>query len=186
MAQTHRPPHASQAKPTRAIQVALALSALTLLAGCIAAPTPYQAQQAGYGYSEEAGADGTWRVTFRGNEHTSEAAVEEHLFRRMAQLAEREGADRFTVLEQTTDCITTLRTDEITTCTYRQPADATFPYYFGVAELEGRWGGPRRTYEATGFMRPGGEEPCLKELLCFETAEVLSAAPAGMAEANGA
>jgi hypothetical protein len=76
--------------------VALAL----LLAGCAGKPTPYQAAQDGFGYSEQQTEENRYRVSFAGNSATSRQTVEDYLLYRAAELTVQTGHDWFRVVDR--------------------------------------------------------------------------------------
>lgn len=169
--QTHR-------RARRAAIGAIGMAAV-LAAACAGTPPPptayQQADEAGYGFREEALGSERFQVTFRGNESTPREEVEANLLYRMAELTLERGAPRFTVLVEGTDCITTLQVSPTTTCTYRQSTDAMFPYFLMERDSR-RFGGRtmRQEYEATAFMRLGGAAPCLEVEQCYEAEVVLA------------
>lgn len=147
-------------------------SLLAALAAC-ATQTPYQAETRGFGYAEEALDDRRYRVSFHGSSDTAQQRVKDALLLRMADLTLGEGESRFTVEDRETDCLSTIRTDANTTCTYRQSTDVMFPYilvdYDKPRFLRAE---PVKEYEAIAVMRLGGSEPCMEEQDCYEAAAV--------------
>lgn len=77
----------------------LALPLLAWLGACVG-PTPYQAGDGTYGYSEQQIEDNRYRVTFSGNPSTSRETVQDYLLYRAAELTVTEGFDYFTVVNQ--------------------------------------------------------------------------------------
>jgi len=73
-----------------------------LLTACTAAPTPYQAAQNGYGYSEQQIEENRYRVSFAGNSATTRQTVEDYLLYRAAELTVQTGHDWFTVVDRNT------------------------------------------------------------------------------------
>ena len=73
-----------------------------LLAACASGPTPYQAAQGGFGYSEQQIEDNRYRVSFAGNSATSRQTVEDYLLYRAAELTVQTGHDWFTVVDRHT------------------------------------------------------------------------------------
>jgi hypothetical protein len=73
-----------------------------LLAACASAPTPYQAAQNGFGYSEQQIEENRYRVIFAGNSVTSRQTVEDYLLYRAAELTVQTGHDWFTVVDRNT------------------------------------------------------------------------------------
>lgn len=158
----------------RRLTAATLLSTL-LLAGCVTGPTPYQAAEGRHGYSSEDLADDLVRANFRGNVETSEDDVEHALFRRLVEIADERGAASFAIIETETECVTSLRTSPTTTCTYRQSADAMFPYHFGVYEVDSIWhASPQREFEATATIQLFPSPDCDGAPDCFATAEALN------------
>lgn len=154
----------------------IALLAIALLTGCATAATPYQPATELHGYTSENVGDGLIRVGFRGNSETSRDEVEASLFHRMVEIAEEESAGSFTIVGRETACTTTLRTAPDTTCTYHQSADALFPYYFGVYELDSPWHSkPEREYEAVATIRLSPEPVCGDYADCFITTDARAA-----------
>jgi hypothetical protein len=152
--------------------VSVALMATGLLSGCTTAPTPYQPAADLHGYTSEAVGDGLIRVGFRGNSGTSQDEVEASLFHRMVEIAEENSAGSFLIVGRETACTTTLKTAPGTTCTYHQSADAMFPYYFGVYELDSPWHSkPKREYEATATIRLSPDADCGDFKDCFVTTD---------------
>ena len=153
---------------------ATCMIAASVVAGCALtpSPTPYQPASDLHGYTDEALAEDLFRVGFRGNAGTSQQDVEDSLFRRMVEIAETEKAGSFSIVGRETTCTTTLRTTPETTCIYHQSADTTFPYYFGIYELESPWhSSPRREYEAVATIRLSSETDCGDYRDCFVTSE---------------
>ena len=66
----------------RPIASQLVVALCLLLAACAAKPTPYQAAQGGFGYSEQQTEENRYRVSFAGNSATSRQTVEEYLLYR--------------------------------------------------------------------------------------------------------
>lgn len=152
----------------------MAIASIIAMGGCASAPTPYQPAEGRYGYSSQDLGEQTVLVSFRGNAETSEKQVEEALFRRMVEIADSRGAGHFTILEEQTDCVTTLRTSPITTCSYRQSADAMFPYHFGVYEVESPWhASPRREFEASATIYLSPSADCGDVVNCHVTSEAM-------------
>jgi outer membrane protein TolC len=73
-----------------------------LLTGCASAPTPYQAAQGGFGYSEQQIEENRYRVSFAGNSATSRQTVEDYLLYRAAELTVQNGHDWFEVVDRNT------------------------------------------------------------------------------------
>jgi hypothetical protein len=73
-----------------------------LLAACAGTPTPYQAAQGGFGYSEQQIEENRYRVSFAGNAATSRQTVEDYLLYRAAELTVQTGRDWFTVVDRNT------------------------------------------------------------------------------------
>jgi hypothetical protein len=73
-----------------------------LLAGCAAAPTPYQAARNGFGYSEQQIEENRYRVSFVGNSATGRQTVEDYLLYRAAELTVQNGHDWFEVADRHT------------------------------------------------------------------------------------
>ena len=73
-----------------------------LLAGCASAPTPYQAAQGGFGYSEQQIEENRYRVSFAGNSATTRQTVEDYLLYRAAELTVQTGHDWFQVVDRNT------------------------------------------------------------------------------------
>jgi hypothetical protein len=89
----------AMAKPIASpLVVALGL----LLAACAAKPTPYQAAQGGFGYSEQQTEENRYRVSFAGNSATSRQTVEDYLLYRAAELTVQTGHDWFQVVDRNT------------------------------------------------------------------------------------
>ena len=125
---------------------------LFALAACTTV-TPYQAEQAGYGYSEPTVEGGTYNVTFRGNANTPREVVEDYLLLRMAELTLDEGHTHFTVKEQGTDCFITVRTSPTSECTIHRSHKSVYPYY--SLERDPRWfwqSGAKKEFEAIAFF----------------------------------
>jgi hypothetical protein len=78
----------------------LAVALVLLLAACAAAPTPYQAAQSGFGYSEQQIEENRYRVSFAGNSATSRQTVEDYLLYRAAELTVQTGHDWFEVVDR--------------------------------------------------------------------------------------
>ena len=159
--------------PTRTIlRAAFVLGCAFLLNGCASPPTPYHPAENGYGYSSEELSPGRFHVSFRGNAETSEKAVEASLFRRIVEIAEREGAGHFVIDDSQTECVSRVRTSPTTTCTYRQSTDAMFPYTFGVHERESFWHSEvRREFEARADIHLADEADCGTQENCFVTTD---------------
>ena len=73
-----------------------------LAAGCASAPTPYQAAQGGFGYSEQQIEENRYRVSFGGNSATTRQTVEDYLLYRAAELTVQTGHDWFQVVDRNT------------------------------------------------------------------------------------
>jgi hypothetical protein len=73
-----------------------------LLVSCAAAPTPYQAAQNGFGYSEQQIEKNRYRISFAGNSATSRQTVENYLLYRAAELTVQTGHDWFEVVDRNT------------------------------------------------------------------------------------
>ena len=73
-----------------------------LLAACASAPTPYQAAQGGFGYSEQQIEENRYRVSFAGNAATTRPTVEDYLLYRAAELTVQTGHDWFEVVDRNT------------------------------------------------------------------------------------
>jgi hypothetical protein len=73
-----------------------------LLAACAGGPTPYQAAQDGYGYSEHRIEDNRYRVSFAGNSATTRQTTEDYLLYRAAELTVQTGHDWFEVVDRNT------------------------------------------------------------------------------------
>lgn len=70
------------------------------LFACTTAPTPYQAQDDRYGYTEQQIEDDRYRVTFAGNAATPRETVRNYMLYRAAELTVASGHDYFTVVDQ--------------------------------------------------------------------------------------
>jgi hypothetical protein len=81
---------------------ALVVVLVLLLAACAAAPTPYQAVQNGFGYSEQQIEENRYRISFAGNSATSRQTVEDYLLYRAAELTVQTGHDWFQVVDRNT------------------------------------------------------------------------------------
>lgn len=142
-----------------------------LAAGCCLMPPEPSGPRIGETSVHALGPGPTGRDRFeivqRGEAGVPRAEVEAALMQSMSEAARAAGADRFVVLERTTDCVITLRTDAITTCTYRQPDDALFPYFFGEYEVGPEANRPQRAFEAIARMEPGGPAECRQAARCF-------------------
>jgi hypothetical protein len=73
-----------------------------LLAACTSSPTPYQAAQNGFGYSEQQVEENRYRVSFAGNSATSRQTVEDYVLYRAAELTVQTGHDWFEVVDRNT------------------------------------------------------------------------------------
>ena len=73
-----------------------------LLAACAGKPTPYQAAQGGFGYSEQQIEENRYRVSFAGNSATSRPTIEDYLLYRAAELTVQTGHDWFQVVDRNT------------------------------------------------------------------------------------
>ena len=149
------------------------LLGLSFLSSCMTAPTPYEeASGSIYGYTDQELGDGLIRVRYRGNSSTSQQDVEDGLFRRMVEMAEEQGAGSFTIVGRETACTTTLQTSPGTTCIYHQSTDDTFPYYFGIYEIDSPWRSkPKREYEAVATIRMQPDTNCGDYTDCFVTSD---------------
>jgi hypothetical protein len=81
---------------------ALAVALGLLLTACTSSPTPYQAAQGGFGYSEQRIEENRYRVSFAGNSATSRQTVEDYLLYRAAELTVQNGHDWFEVVDRNT------------------------------------------------------------------------------------
>ena len=70
------------------------------LLGCSTTPTPYQAQDERYGYSEQQIEDDRYRVAFAGNSATPRETVRTYMLYRAAELTLASGHDYFTVVDE--------------------------------------------------------------------------------------
>ncbi len=77
----------------------LPLSMLTLLGAC-AVPTPYQAANGGFGYSDQQIESNRYRVSFDGNASTPREEVQNYLLYRAAELTVQNGFDYFTIVDR--------------------------------------------------------------------------------------
>jgi hypothetical protein len=73
-----------------------------LLAACAGGPTPYQAAQNGYGYSEQQIEENRYRVSFAGNAATTRQTTEDYLLYRAAELTVQTGHDWFEEVDRNT------------------------------------------------------------------------------------
>ena len=120
--------------------------------------------------------DGLIRVGFRRNPETNRDVVEAILCHCMVAIAEEVEAGSFTIVGRETALTAPLRTAPVTTCTYHQSADALFPYYFGVYELDSPWRSkPKREYEAVATIRLSPEPVCGDYADCFITTDARAA-----------
>jgi hypothetical protein len=71
-----------------------------LLLACSTTPTPYQAYDQRYGYSEQQLEDDRYRVSFAGNAATPRDVVQNYMLYRAAELTVQSGHDYFTVVNQ--------------------------------------------------------------------------------------
>jgi hypothetical protein len=127
---------------------------LIAVAAACTSVTPYQAERAGYGYTAPVIEDDIYKVTFRGNAHTSRSLVEDYLLLRMAELTRDEGLAHFSVQEQGTDCFITVRTSPTSECTIHRSHTEVFPYY--SIERDPRWFWQNRSkkeFEAIAFFK---------------------------------
>lgn len=85
--------------PAFITRLLLVLPVVALVA-CAASPTPYQAQDDRYGYSEQQLEDDRYRVSFTGNSATSREAVQNYMLFRAAEVTLESGNDYFTVVDQ--------------------------------------------------------------------------------------
>lgn len=137
------------------ISAVLFAASLLVLPACTSI-TPYQSEQAGYGFSELVQVGGTYQVSFRGNSKTPRDTVKDYLLLRMAETTLERDQDYFTVVEQETDCLITVRTSPTSECTIRRPDEAQFPFY--EIEEEPRWFWQQRSrkeYESIAFFTMG-------------------------------
>ncbi len=81
--------------------LAFSLAVIAGASGCASGPAAYApAAGAGPGYAEAQLGQARYRVVFRGNSRTPDAAVKQMLFYRAAELALRDGYDAFRVISQ--------------------------------------------------------------------------------------
>lgn len=155
------------------LKMTLYASVLILAVGACATQTKYEDDREGYGYADEALGNGRYRVSFHGNSETPQSRVENLLLLRMADLAMIEGATRFTVEARKTDCLSTIRTDPHTACTYRESTAAMFPYVLIDYDKSRFWRArPTKEYEAVAVMRLGGDDPCEEARDCYDAVAV--------------
>ncbi|MEO0785193.1 MAG: hypothetical protein AAFY10_05800 [Pseudomonadota bacterium] len=83
---------------------ALVAAACLALAAC-ATSTPYQRDDAGYGYSDRALSEARYEVSFRGNAATSEEDTQTFVLYRAAEIARDKGAPAFRVLGETVETV---------------------------------------------------------------------------------
>lgn len=86
------------ALPLRYARALVAVGVAVLLAACASTPTPYQPMSSGYGYSEQKLESNRYRITFAGNAATPQAAVENYVTYRAAQVTLQNGCDYFLLL----------------------------------------------------------------------------------------
>lgn len=72
---------------------------LVMLAAC-AVPTPYQAADGGYGYTDQQIEGDRYRVSFDGNASTPREEVQNFLLYRAAELTVQNGFDYFTIVDR--------------------------------------------------------------------------------------
>ena len=77
----------------------LSAPVLVLLAAC-AVPTPYQAADGGYGYTDQQIEGNRYRVSFDGNSSTPREEVQNYLLYRAAELTVQNGFDYFTIVDR--------------------------------------------------------------------------------------
>jgi len=93
----------------RFIHAAIFTLLLGALGACVTA-TPYQpAQPRGFGYTEDRIAQDRFRVTFRGNSHTTRETVEDYLLYRAAELTLQNGYSHFILVGRDTEARTSYR-----------------------------------------------------------------------------
>ena len=66
-------------------------------------PTPYQAADAGQGYTEQRIETDRYRISFKGNSLTDRETVENYMLYRAAELTLQQGFDTFTIVNRDTD-----------------------------------------------------------------------------------
>lgn len=80
-----------------------------LLAGCAATPyQPASASAAANGYSDTMVSENTYKVSFKGNDMTSRATVDNYLTYRAAQLAKQKGYTGFMLVKDNTSANDTI------------------------------------------------------------------------------
>ncbi|MEM9618510.1 MAG: hypothetical protein AAF936_11165 [Pseudomonadota bacterium] len=90
------------------------IGAIALIAGCTSI-TPYApADRSGRGYDDQKLEEGKYRVTFEGNSSTDRATIENYVLFRAAEITLRDGYDHFSILDQSTDAVSTFRTNGTT------------------------------------------------------------------------
>jgi hypothetical protein len=82
------------------VRPVLAVGLCALLLACSTTPTPYQALDQRYGYSEQQIEDDRYRVSFAGNAATPRDVVQNYMLYRAAELTVQGGHDYFTVVDQ--------------------------------------------------------------------------------------
>lgn len=86
--------------------VAMALAGLVSLAACSSAPTPYQPEVDGHGYSQQQIEGNRYRVSFAGNSYTSRNTVENYVLYRAAEIARAQDGEHFVVVSRDTEANT--------------------------------------------------------------------------------
>ena len=128
--------------------------AFTLLAGCTT-PSAYHPDQDGTGFSEERVSGKVYRVTFRGDDKTSQKMVEDMLLLRMAELTQLAEMDHFTVVIDETVCKTEVRSSPTSTCKYEHSMNEALPFMMLTETLLSDEGLVSKAYEARAMFIMG-------------------------------
>ncbi|MGI9436854.1 MAG: CC0125/CC1285 family lipoprotein [Geminicoccaceae bacterium] len=134
------------------------LPALILsMVGACAVPTPYQAAEKGYGYSDQRIEDNRYQLSFAGNSSTPRETVESYLLYRAAEVTIENGFDYFTIVQRDT---------ERSTRYYYQSYYDDFGYYSSRRRRGyGRYVGPSYS---SGTSYPISEYSSTADVLMFE------------------
>ncbi|MCR9269992.1 MAG: hypothetical protein NXH72_08410 [Hyphomonadaceae bacterium] len=155
------------------IRVLLA-SLVLAIAACSTVPIYQPASDRNdFGYSEQQIEPERYRVTYNGDDSTSQASVENFLLYRMAEITLEQDYDYFKVINMNTECHTEYHTTVDQDCPGGSEYGQMFPYcgYGYICNPSGTLQETKR-YEAVAFMTLHHGEPPVGEDLAYAAREV--------------
>lgn len=134
--------------PRNHCHIALGMLAGLLLNACVSAPTPYQPQHEGQGYSEQRIEDNRYRVSFAGNTLTPRDEVENYMLLRAAELTLSNGYDYFILSGKDTET----HTEYFESITSYGCCNSYFDWYWPRPVIGSRSAIPITDYEAFAYV----------------------------------